>query len=66
MVDGKLAILDEEIEGDRRLPADFRTARLLREIANTVIPMVKIKEDVPTNHPSGKVPILDLEVWVRG
>ena len=27
--------------------------------------MIQMQEDVPTNHPSGRLPILDLEVWVH-
>ena len=66
LVDGKLSILEEAIDEDKYLPADFRTAKLLRQIANTIIPMIKMKEDVPSNYQSGKLPILDLEVWVQG
>ena len=63
--DGKLSIHEEVIEDDEQLPADLRTARLLRTIANTITPMIQMQEDVPTNHPSGKLPILDLEVWIH-
>ena len=66
LVDGKLSILEEAIDEDKSLPADFRTAKLLKEIANTIIPMIKMNEDVPSNYQSGKLPILDLEVWVQG
>ena len=66
LVDGKLSILQEPIDDDKQLPEDFRTARLLREVANTITPMIRMKEDVPSNHQSRKLPILDLEVWVRG
>ena len=33
-------------------------------IANTIAPMIRMKEDVSSNHHSGKLPILDLEVWI--
>merc|ERR1712082_226322 len=26
--------------------------------------MIKMEEDIPSNHPNNKVPILDLQVWV--
>ena len=65
LVNGKLSILEEEVEGDEQIPADLRTARLLKAIANTISPTIRMQEDVPSNHPSGKLPILDLEVWVE-
>ena len=64
--DGKLSIQVEQIQEDNNLPPDLRTARLLRNVANSIVPMIKMKEDVGSNHPSGKLPILDLEVWVTG
>ena len=50
--------------GDKLIPADKRTARILREIANGISPMIQMKEDVSSNHPAGRLPILDLEVWI--
>ena len=32
LVDGKLSILEEAIDEDKSLPADFRTAKLLKEM----------------------------------
>ena len=64
--DGKLSIQVEQIQEDNNLPPDLRTARLLRNVANSIVPMIKMKGDVRSNHPSGKLPILDLEVWVTG
>ena len=39
LVNGKLSILEEEVESDEQIPADLRTARLLKAIANTISPM---------------------------
>ena len=38
---------------------------MLRTIANTIMTMIRMEEDFPSNHPSVKHPILDLEVWVE-
>ena len=39
------------------------SARIYREVANTILPSsVRMKEDVPSNHPSGAIPILDTDV----
>ena len=37
-----------------------------REVANTILPCIQVEEDVPSAHMSGKMPVLDLEVWVDG
>jgi hypothetical protein len=65
-IDGELVVTEERLAEDKDVPIDVRTGRLLREIANEVMkPMIKLVEDVPTNHESKKIPILDLEVWVE-
>ena len=64
-VDKKLVVVEEEVENDKSIPADQRTAAVCREIANTIAPMIQLEEDVPSGHPNGKLPILDLEVWVE-
>ena len=52
-------------EGGEKL--DCRTARKLREVANTVMPMsIVMEEDYPSKSPTGKLPILDMEMWVEG
>ena len=62
-VEGRLSIPPGAEAEDENLPADLRTGRLLRTIANSIIPMIRMVEDVPSNHNSRKLPILDLEVW---
>ena len=64
LFNGKLSILEEHVGIDELVPADKRTSAILREIANQVSPMIVMEDDVASNHPSGRLPILDLEVWV--
>ena len=63
-VDGQLSILKEFVGSDKLIPADKRTASVLRSIANEILPGIVMQEDVPSNHPNEKLPILDIEVWV--
>jgi hypothetical protein len=43
-----------------------QTARILREVANTILPRsVIMKEDTCPNHENGRIPILDTEMWVE-
>ena len=43
---------------------DERLARILKEIANTVQEGIVMEEDTPSRNSSGKLPILDMEVWM--
>ena len=47
------------------IPADEWTAGLIRRAADSVSPSIKWEEDYPNNHESGKLPILDLQVWIE-
>ena len=42
-----------------------RTARIIQNIANSLEPDIQLTCDTPNNHPSGRMPVLDLEVWVK-
>jgi hypothetical protein len=48
---------DEESE-------EQRTARIYREIADSIEDMIKFEEDITTNHVNKKIPVLDLQCWV--
>ena len=63
-INNKITILQETIAQDKEIPPDKRAAKVLKDVANSVISMIVMEEDFPTNHPSGRLPILDLEVWV--
>ena len=38
---------------------------LVREIGNTLVPGLKLTLDLPEFHPTGKVPMLDIQVWIE-
>ena len=39
---------------------------ILKDIANTIYDCVQFTVDCPSNNDSGKVPVLDLNVYIRG
>ena len=43
---------------------DTRLARVLKEIANTVMQGIQMEEDNPSKNKDKKMPILDMKVWV--
>ena len=53
-------------EEDNTLADDAFSARVYKEIANTIMPKSIIMEvDFPSNSAGGKLPILDMMVWVE-
>ena len=62
----KIVLVKELLEEDKTVPADKRTMQVLKEIGNTIFKCVQFSIDCPSLHPStGKVPILDLQVYVK-
>ena len=59
-INEQLTIQQEAVHEDINVPADERTAKVLRCIANSISPMIIMVEDFPTNLPTGRLPILDL------
>ena len=55
--------MEEMIEEDHR-GDDERTFETIRQIGDSINPMIQLTVDYPSKHPSGRVPILDLEVWI--
>lgn len=61
--------LVEDVETDEdRLGTEeddiTRTARIYREIADSVETMIQFEEDTVNNHDNKRIPVLDLECWV--
>ena len=38
---------------------------MLTSIANSISPMIKMESDVCSKYPDGKLPIVDLKVWIN-
>ena len=55
---------EDQIEFDRTLPEKKRTAAFLTEIGNSIHQSISVKADFPSNNPDGRMPLLDLKVWV--
>ena len=62
---GKMVTREERVEEDQNIEEDVRTMRELRRMANIIDPMIQMEDDCASNHLSKKLPILDIEVWVR-
>ena len=61
----KLVLVKELIEEDKTVPEDLRTMNVLKDIGNSIFKCVQFTIDCPSLHPSGMVPILDLQVYIE-
>ena len=41
------------------------TAEIMASIANSINPSIQVTLDYPENHPDGRMPVLDLKIWVN-
>ena len=63
--DGKIRYNPIKAEADKGLEDDFITMSVIKDIANDIDEMITMTVDVPSNHETKKMPILDLEVWLN-
>ena len=62
--DGVNLVLDQEqLEKDDLLEDDFRMARLLVSVANSIDTDIQMTFDCPSQNPGGRMPVLDLGIW---
>ena len=47
------------------IPEDQRTMRVLNQVANTIDVDIKLTIDCPSLNPTGKLPCLDLQLWIN-
>ena len=62
--EGKVRVVEEEIESDRLVAGDLRTAKVLAEIGNHIFNYLQFTVDCPSTNISGWMPLLAAEVRV--
>ena len=60
--DGQLIIKEDLVETDKRVQDDRKSMEEVAKVASSIHP--SITSDYPSNHLRGRMPLLDLEVWV--
>ena len=63
--DGVLRIDEAQLESDMNTPSDERTMRIVQDVGNDIHPSIRLDIDYPSNHADGKMPLLDLKIWVN-
>ena len=63
--DGKIRVIENEVEVDRNIPGDERTAKIFAELGNSISGFIKLTTDFPSKHENGFMPLLDIQVKVE-
>ena len=59
----KKLIKENSSSGLQHILPEERTATVIKEIANSISPMLSWTTDIPSANSSGKMPVLDLACW---
>ena len=65
LVNGKVTIIDQHIQNDKKIPHDKRTFDIVLEIANSIWSNIQFTMEVPSESPSGYIPVLDMQVAIN-
>ena len=57
-------ITEDTREEDEGVPDDERTMKFLQTVANSIHPSIRMTIDYPTKYAEGKVPMLDVKMWI--
>ena len=53
------------IEREKGEKDDMRMMREVQKMANTIEKDIRLTIEVPNSHPDGKLPVLDLKMWLE-
>ena len=56
---------DQQAEIDLKGKGDFKMMNILKDIANKLDKDIVMTGDCPSNNPSGKMPLLDCQIWME-
>ena len=64
--EGYMIFLPHMVEEDKEVAPDIRTMREVVRMGNSIDPTIQLTGDCPSLNESGKMPLLDTQVWVAG
>ena len=62
---GQTYVDESSVTEDGRVGSDERTMAFIKRVGNDIHPSIQLEVDYPSKHQDGKLPILDLKVWVE-
>ena len=63
-VGGNAVVVESQVEPDRLIPGDRRTAVFIQSVANDIFGCLSFTYDCPSNNEDQRMPVLDLKVWM--
>ena len=64
--DGEQLVVNETTaEEDEGVPPDERTMRVIQQVASYIHPSIRSTIDCPSRHADGKMPSLDVKMWIE-
>lgn len=61
-INGKVEVVEDEVERDRAIPGDERTAKVIKALANSICETIQMEVDFPSHYESGWMPLLNLQI----
>ena len=65
LINGKVTVQDQYIQSDKLIPHDKRTFDIVLEIANSIWSHIQFTMEVPSESPTGFIPVLDMQVAIN-
>ena len=65
LINGKVTVVDQHIQSDKLIPHDKRTFDIVLEIANSIWSNIQFTREVPSESPTGYIPVLDMQVAIN-
>ena len=62
---GSVIMIQEEVGNDIDVQHDRRTAEVVRAMASDIFDGICFTADCPSSNNSGKMPVLDLQLWLE-
>ena len=62
---GEARVVESQVEPDRLLPGDRRTANFIQSVADDIFGCLRFTADCPSNNDDNRMPVLDLKVWLE-
>ena len=61
----KMELYENQVHDDTQLSADARTVQEIVKMGSSISEMIQLTGECPSRSPGGKMPVLDLSVWVE-
>ena len=61
----EIQVVEDRINEDECIDKDKRTLDIIQKLGETIHESIKLEYDIPSAHTDGKLPMLDLKIWIE-